>query len=487
MKTQRDSTALEVSLRNYFASHRSRMQGAGVSPRLLLAVSGGVDSMVLLDALNSCKDELSLELGVAHLNHGLREESVEEEQVVKRFATSLSLPYFTETASRFPEQENLEAWARAVRYEFLENVRAREGFDYILTAHHAGDQAETLLMRLVSGRLSSTLFTIAAFDQERRLLRPLLENTRHQIEQYAREYQVPFVHDPSNASRERTRNRFRHEVIPLLQEVSEREVIPQLAQVSARFNEDEQYLRASAKRESAKSGIRNGWQQLLSLPPALAWRVVRELAREDVGIEAEKLGFSSLSRLLQQAAASEISSTDLGFGIRLRSSAESEIRFEHAVTASPSFPALEASVGAGETVRWQYGDGFTGELRAETIPSSICSHREWLQRCASEQGSALASAAAYFDADTLPTRLEVAPRVKGETIRVFKRGQRKIKKLMQEKSLPHALRAELPILRMGEEVLWVPGVARGEGFELKENTRHILCIRYRREIDEGIA
>lgn len=481
--------SVEKALRNFFGS--SKFAGHQGQPlRLLVAVSGGIDSMVLFHALHLLKTERKIEVGVAHLNHGLRQESLEEAKVVEAFVRQFSLPFFTASATP-PESGNIEAWARGVRYEFLESLRVEHGYDYVLTGHHAGDQAETLLMRLVSGRLATTLYSIAAHDERRRLLRPLLETTREEISKYADRTGLPFMEDPSNASLERTRNRFRHSVIPFLQTQCEGEIISQLAGVGKRLNEDEEFLRLAASKEYDRLGRDIFWRDVLRLPPALGWRVLREHASEEVGIVAEKLGFFAYQRVLEQVAREELTSCDLGFGVRLKSPSSEKVSFVFPAEVVPKDglerEELYLSLGMEDRREWRYEDGSSGELRTEIFPFSKHSYEQWHKLAVQEQGDAQTSAAAYFDASSLSAPLEFAPRKQGETMRVFQRGERRIKKLMQEKSLPQELRGELPILRNGGIPLWIPGVARSESLLVEESTTTVLSVRYRRVFEKGIA
>ena len=151
-----------VQKKGYFKHHR----------KILLAISGGLDSMTLLDWLYKYRKKLEIEICLAHVNHGLREESDFEEQELKKIAKKLGVNIFTSSFSGpFSEQK-----ARAFRYSFFKKIMKEEQCTALVTAHHADDQAETIFMRILRG---SRLFHISGIKEKQRfangeLIRPLL-------------------------------------------------------------------------------------------------------------------------------------------------------------------------------------------------------------------------------------------------------------------------------------------------------------------------
>lgn len=191
---------------------------------LLLAVSGGLDSMALLHLTVESGLGSEGRLVVAHLNHGLRgEESRRDADLVRVAAERLGLPVVVEVVAESELQqrpgETLEEAARKVRYQFLQRVAEEQRLSVILTAHHANDQAETVMHHIARGTGLSGLRGIPGsrrFTDEVRLVRPLLSVTRVQLEAYIAERGILFGEDASNVDGRHTRNRIRHEVLPLL-------------------------------------------------------------------------------------------------------------------------------------------------------------------------------------------------------------------------------------------------------------------------------
>jgi len=188
-----------------------------------------------------------------------------------------------------PEGENLEAWARRQRYAALGEVQKMRDLDYLLTAHSANDVAETFLMRIIANK---ELTSIEELDLRRRVLRPLLEIDRAQIDEYVEAHQVPYVEDPTNIDTSFVRNRVRHELLPLLADRFDRSIVWILAEQAGSAAKDSEALRATAVAVAEElGGLQEGdsvWlarcqEVLSSLPYAVRWRVVQALFTARLG------------------------------------------------------------------------------------------------------------------------------------------------------------------------------------------------------------
>ena len=255
----------------------------------LLAVSGGIDSIVLLHACVALRADFSLRLVVAHVDHGLREESKDEAEGVNRCAALNQLPIFIHRPELPPPTRNIEAWGRSVRYSFFCEVLEREKLDAVITAHHRDDVAETVLMRFLANREPSS---IHAFDEKRQLLRPFLRVSRATISAYASEHQLPFFQDSSNTDIKYLRNQYRQVIIPFLQEQLHCEISPILADRAESLEDDAAALEQAAREgihrlasmePGSKVWLRSLRSQLKHYPRAIAWRVVERLLADRYG------------------------------------------------------------------------------------------------------------------------------------------------------------------------------------------------------------
>lgn len=197
---------------------------------VIVAVSGGADSVALLHLLVSLRDQMDFFLHCATLDHGLRSETGKADaQWVARLCETLDVPVtvgYADTQTIMSQHQlGLETAARKARYDFLATVAQTIGADAIMTAHHADDQAETILMHILRGTSLEGIRGMGYRSPmpdhpEYDLLRPLLDVSRKQIESYCREYHLTYLMDETNADTDFMRNRIRHEILPQLKSVN---------------------------------------------------------------------------------------------------------------------------------------------------------------------------------------------------------------------------------------------------------------------------
>jgi tRNA(Ile)-lysidine synthase len=209
--------------------------------RIVLAISGGVDSVSLLDAFYLIRNQLTFTLALAHLNHQLRgKEADEDEEFVKSLAEKYSLPlYIQKFDVRTYAKDNslsIEEAARNVRYNFLKRVAHSFSAHYIATAHNLNDQAETVLLNIIRGTGLAGLRGIAnklELSKKLFLIRPFLIFTRAEIEQYARERNLSWREDSSNYLLEYSRNKIRHQLIPFLENEFNPQIVPTIGNLAS--------------------------------------------------------------------------------------------------------------------------------------------------------------------------------------------------------------------------------------------------------------
>jgi tRNA(Ile)-lysidine synthase len=201
------------------------LNSAGASPpsspiSILTGVSGGADSVALIHLLYDYRDKLEIgRLAIAHVNHGLRgEESDGDEEFAKGISADLKIEFFVTRLDGTLADDNkdgVEDWARNERYKFFQDIKAREGFDYIATAHTANDQAETLILRLMRG---TGVRGLRGIHDRRKdgVIRPLLGIERLQLEEWIDKRGLPYRTDSSNSDMKFRRNFVRSEIIPLM-------------------------------------------------------------------------------------------------------------------------------------------------------------------------------------------------------------------------------------------------------------------------------
>jgi tRNA(Ile)-lysidine synthase len=262
----------------------SRFEMIQRNDRVIVAVSGGADSISLLHLLHALRDLFSMHLVVAHYEHGLRPmEDPAETGFVQQFAVSLGLPFESEKGALSTGRGgSIEERARNARYDFLERMREKHKAQRIALGHTLNDQAETLLMRLLRGSGPAGLGSIPPVRNST-IIRPLIETERREIEAYLASQGLAWKTDSSNLQPTYLRNRIRLELIPLLENYQPR-LVKLLGQTSAILRDENACLEKIAEAwltskvdMKPEGSFRISIPSLLELPVALRRRVTRQL------------------------------------------------------------------------------------------------------------------------------------------------------------------------------------------------------------------
>ncbi len=215
--------------------------------KIVIGVSGGPDSMALLNVLINLNNTngLLFKIIVAHFNHGIRKEADEETEFVKNFCKSKNIPCYVkkENVVELAKAQKIgtEEAGRKLRYEFFDDVLEKENAQKIATAHSANDNAETILMNIIRGSGTSGLKGIEA-KRSNKFIRPLIECTRKEIEEYCKKEKLNPRYDKTNDENTYTRNKIRNILIPMLEKDFNPNIIIALNRMSKIAKDENDYL-----------------------------------------------------------------------------------------------------------------------------------------------------------------------------------------------------------------------------------------------------
>ena len=253
------------------------------SQQIIIAVSGGKDSMTLLYSICRIADRLNVRINVVHVNHHLRHNSNNDQILVDKFCTQLKINFILDhldPATKL-KGESPESWARKHRYAVLERIRKEIDADWIFTAHHGNDQIETILFHLSQGTGISGLRGI--HDNQGHILRPMLCFSRSDIDQYAAEMNISWVDDSSNLDESIPRNNLRHNVIKPW-ERSNPDLVSAFHEISEHAKEANEALQFAANllipdiiKQNNDNLFSLDGEQLRAIPPLLRTILLREL------------------------------------------------------------------------------------------------------------------------------------------------------------------------------------------------------------------
>jgi tRNA(Ile)-lysidine synthase len=463
--------------------------------RVLVAVSGGPDSVALLSALHALAPELRLDLHVAHLDHGWRgRASARDAEFVRRLATRLGLPVtvghlgraaWEAAGARVPSRE---ARARELRSEFLLSAAKDLGARRVALGHTRDDQAESLLLRLMRGSGARGLAGIYPVV-DGVFIRPLIELRRRQVIAHLKTRRLRYRIDATNKDQTLSRNRVRRRLLPLLAKEFNPAIVETLAQTADLMREEDDLLGRIAEAEAGRISrpVAGGTALLAAalrgLPVALQRRVLRgriAAVRGDLrGITLrhvdEALG------LLQ--AGRERGSICLPRGLVVRR------RGEDLLVLRPPAAAFAAATDVGET-SGAGGKPGTGAPAGCTealcpVPGEVALPGFGVRIRASlldraETPVDLKTAGrerAYLDADLVPGPLLIRPRRPGDRfVPLGAPGTRKVKAFLIDRKIPVDDRGRIPLVLTGDRIAWVVDHAIDERFKVTGSTRRVLVL-----------
>ncbi len=440
---------------------------------VLVAVSGGIDSIVLLVVLSELESDFNLELSVAHLDHGLRgESSAEDAEFVRSRARELGYEARVDRRPVKPlaEEENLslEEAARSVRYDFLRETAEKRGQRLIALGHNKNDQAETILMHLLRGTGLRGLGGMK--ERSGPYIRPLLRTSRESIEDYARGKGLNYRVDETNTDTDFTRNRIRHRLLPKLKEEFNPRVVEVLVRLGRHAREAQSFIDGEV--EAAAEELRVPEEEkgncfrrdeFLELHPCLQKKTIRKFIEETKG-DFQDLTAAHVDEVLRklnrEPARTRLDLPGITF-ILTREQACFARKPPEGGTENFEYP-----LGPGECLELEEADL---EISLEVGPVSEAPGRE---------DFAAESLTEVVDWRKVERPIRVRNRRSGDRfVPLGMSGEKKLKDFFIDAKVPFDDRDRIPLICDGRGIIWVVGHRIDDRYRLEESTTEVLIMR----------
>jgi tRNA(Ile)-lysidine synthase len=441
---------------------------------IVIGVSGGPDSMALLYVLLEIKDEIGFNIHIAHINHGVRGEAADNDQLfVERMAKQLGLPYHTKNVDMilYGKEKGISAEeaGRELRYGFFREILQKCGSGKIAVAHNMNDQAETLLMRFLRGTGIDGLKGMEFILGD--IIRPILGISREEIEDYIKLNNIETVLDHTNLMPIYTRNKVRLELIPYIEENFNPNIISTLWRTSTISMIDSNFLEKYSKeryneivKKQDKDSVILDGKKFLGEDRSIQQRIIRNaiLGINDSlqGItEAQITNILNLFLTIDTGKECHISSNIVG-----RTSYENFIIEKNIIKEERNY-LYDINLGGITSIK-DLGYSFDISLITRAELENIDKIKN----------------TKYFNFDIIKGSLKIRNRKNGDRIRPYgMKGTKKIKDYFIDEKIPKELRDKIPLLVDAENILWVVGYRTSEEYKVTEDTKEVLVVKYNLE------
>jgi len=453
--------------------------------KVIIGLSGGVDSVALLLLLNSLADELGISVHPMHVHHHLRDEATKDQQycevLCKELKLNLKVVHVDVKAYCERHKRSLEDGARQLRYKAFEDYYSALKADKIAVAHHKEDQAETILHRLIRGSGSLGLTGMQRINGY--IIRPLLGVSKKMLVDYVEALGRDFVYDTSNDNQSFTRNRIRHELIPLLAQYNEN-IVDTIVRTGGILTEDESCLRDMAKKVFDQVKIKGDdtklkYQELNTQPVSIQKRVIR-MAISQVKGDLENIESAHVNRILELMNLQSGKQVPVVEGLVVKKEYDSLV-FTSKKNGKKNSLIEPIFLDSLPITRYIQNANMTMSVRVLTKSEykGLTNYKDSFKKDANLYTK-------WFDYDKIEANLVLRTRIPGDRITVGVNGDSKLlKKYFTDEKIPLSLRDHVPLLAIGQDVLWILEYRSSEGYRLSETTKNVLEVKLIKEDENG--
>ena len=432
---------------------------------VIVAVSGGADSMALLHFLN--KELPDLQLVVAHVNHQKRPSADLDEELVKKMANRYGLPYEGYDLPENKTAKNFQQYGRDHRYDFFKSVAASYYTNLIATAHHGDDHLETIMYRLLTQNMASGLIGIepATYFGAFKIIRPLIEVRKEDIYRYCHQLGIAYREDDSNQSDLYARNRIRKYIIPTMTRESLK-VYEHVRMISDGLREDEAYFNDQVDQLMKQVQKKSHAYQV---PRALLQNLPRSLSRRLV------------KRMLQGFTFKDVRTHHLDEVLKLAASAKPNLALSlpHQISCMIAYEEVIFFQDQMLREKYEYELPLNSRLKLPINATLVVSAHKDTEK---KEKNCMDQVCLCYNGISLP--LKVRTRQTGERMPLINReGSKKVKELMIEAKIPRHLREQWPIITDAkDQIIWIPLVKKSAHC-LNHSIENKILIQYLE--DEG--
>ena len=423
--------------------------------RVLVGVSGGADSMCLLDLLCKFREEVEFDLFVVHVNHGIRgDEALRDQFFVQNECEKRKVNYILKevNAVEFSKQNSktLEQAARELRYQAFSEVQGELNIDKVVLAHHKDDQAETVLMHIARG--SSLKGARGILKNSNKLFRPLLDYTREEVISYNQEHEVEFLNDSTNEDIKYSRNYIRNIIIPTLKKVYPN-IVGALSAFAQKCYQDDQFIESLLPKNKIKQ--ENGLVKI----PVVCLKSEYPISARLVKYAAELLGVYA-----------DIEEKHIQMVIDLADKENNKkLALTNGIIAIKEYENIVLSLKNEKKTQMEYKFGF-GEF------DFFENGKLLVKRVENKEDIRFNSKNLFIDLDKLPKDSTVRLPKDGDIFKKFSSGTKKLSEFLADKKVPKREREGLVVLANQNRILCVANIEISDDVKIDNNSKDIAVI-----------
>ncbi|MDV4150262.1 tRNA lysidine(34) synthetase TilS [Clostridium sp. AL.422] len=445
-----------------------------IGDRILVALSGGPDSVCLLNVLYELREDFNIEIAAAHVNHMLRgEEAFKDEEYARNICKNLNVKFFSTRIdiNEVSKQKGIshELAGREERYKFFQLIIKENGYNKIAVAHNANDQAETVIMNMMRGTAIEGLCGIRS-KREGGIIRPILCLSRGEIEHYCKINNLAPRIDKSNFENIYSRNKVRLDILPYMKNNFNEDIIETINRMANLLQIDNDFIEKECNNYYKKYCTNNGNKLIISksafsIERAILTRLIKRAFIEFTG-KYTNFEMKHIYEVISLANNSTNKKINLPYGV-IAENIYGDIYFKIRENKNKELKEVILNINELDSNSIEFGN--------YSINFAIISNKKNIEF----SNNVLIK---FFDYDKIKERLIIRKRINGDKmIPLGMKGTKKVKDIFIDLKIPIEKRDEIPVLCFDNEIAWLVGYKVSESFKITKETKSIIKITFARK------